>query len=94
MNLAKSNPSSGGLSETTKQPPQSYLAASILVTIFCCLPFGIVGIVNASRVESRYYNGDIIGAERASKNAKTWTLVALFCGLAIVLIYSMLSSLA
>src|SRR4029079_6010877 len=37
------------------RPPKSWLAESILVTLFCCMPFGIAGIVNASRVESRFY---------------------------------------
>jgi len=35
-----------------QKPPKSWLVESILVTLFCCLPFGIAGIVNASRVES------------------------------------------
>ena len=30
--------------------PSSHLALAILVTIFCCLPFGIVSIVKASQV--------------------------------------------
>ncbi|WP_419184195.1 DUF2752 domain-containing protein [Xiashengella succiniciproducens] len=42
-----------------QQPPKTWLGESILVTIFCCLPFGIAGIVNASKVESRFYAGEI-----------------------------------
>ena len=34
------------------EKPSTYLVLSILVTIFCCLPFGIVGIVYASKVEN------------------------------------------
>ena len=37
--------------------PSTYLVLSILVTIFCCLPFGIVGIVYASKVDSSWYAG-------------------------------------
>ena len=62
--------------QTGQKPPKSWLVESILVTIFCCLPFGIVGIVNASRVESRYYAGDIEGAMRASQEAGKWTKIA------------------
>ena len=51
-------------------PPKTWLVQSILVTLFCCLPFGIAGIVNASKVESRFYAGDKVGAQRASDNAK------------------------
>ena len=39
--------------------PSTYLVLSILVTIFCCLPFGIVGIVYASKVDSCWYAGRI-----------------------------------
>jgi len=65
-------------------PPKTYLTESILVTLFCCLPFGIAGIVNASKVESRFASGDIQGAEEASRNAKKWYQWALWSGLAII----------
>ena len=51
-------------------PPRTWLAESILATILCCLPFGIVGIVYAARVENRFYGGDIEGAKAASREAK------------------------
>lgn len=60
---------------------------SILVTIFCCLPFGIVGIVNSANVNSRYDAGDFLGAERASKEAGKWTKIGFFIGIAGVVIY-------
>mgnify|MGYP003297500314 FL=1 len=44
-------------------PPKNYLAESILATIFCCLPFGIIGIINAARVENAFYSGDETEAE-------------------------------
>ncbi|MDR0973188.1 MAG: CD225/dispanin family protein [Prevotellaceae bacterium] len=72
------------------QPPKSYLAWSILTTIFCCLPFGIVGIVNASRVESRFYAGDMEGAQRASDNARRWTWIAFAVGLGWMFIYMLI----
>ena len=31
-------------------PPSTYLVRAILVTVFCCLPFGIVAIVYAAQV--------------------------------------------
>ena len=52
--------------------PKNYLIESILVTIFCCQPFGIVGIVYASQVNSKFDSGDFDGAARASKEAKKW----------------------
>jgi hypothetical protein len=69
------------------QPPKSYLILAILVTIFCCLPFGIVGIVYANKVEDRFYAGDLEGALRASSTAKMWTLIGFLCGLGAVILY-------
>jgi len=79
--------------QTSQQgfPPKSWLVESILVTIFCCQILGIIGIINAASVESKFYRGDIAGAESASRTAKQmliWSVVSgvLIIGL-IVLIY-------
>ncbi len=72
---------------TNQQPPKTWLLESILVTLFCCLPFGIAGIVNAAKVESRFYAGDIESANRASADAKKWTTVSFWIGLAFGVIY-------
>jgi len=71
----------------TQKPPKSWLVESILVTLFCCLPFGIAGIVNAARVESRFFAKDYEGAIRASQEAKKWTIVSFAVGLIIILLY-------
>ncbi len=55
-----------------QKSPKNYLVESILVTIFCCLPFGIAGIVFASQVNSKFAVGDFEGALSASKSAKKW----------------------
>ena len=62
-------------------PVRNYLWQSIVVTILCCLPLGIVGIVFATRVDTMLANGDIAGAQTASKSAKTWTIASLVVGL-------------
>jgi hypothetical protein len=49
--------------------PKNYLIESILVTIFCCMPFGIVGIVFAAQVNAKFDAGDYEGALKASKEA-------------------------
>lgn len=38
--------------------PPTYLALSIIVTVLCCLPFGIVGIVKSSNVSKEYAAGN------------------------------------
>ncbi len=74
-------------------PPKNWLVESILVTIFCCLPFGIVGIINAANVSSRWSSGDYAGAERASKEAGKWTKIGFYIGIAILVIYIALMAL-
>lgn len=61
--------------------PKSWLVESILVTIFCCLPFGIVGIVNAARVNSLYDQGLYEESIRISANAKRWSKFGLIAGI-------------
>ena len=51
-------------------PPKNWLVESILVTVLCCLPFGIAGIINASKVEVLFLSGDIAGANKAAADAK------------------------
>ena len=68
-------------------PPKTWMVESILVTLFCCMPFGIAGIVNAASVESKFYSGDHIGAQRASANAKKWTTISFWIGVVVSLLY-------
>lgn len=56
--------------ESRGQCPDSYLLFAILTTLFCCLPFGIVAIVKAASVSSKYQSGDYEGAVQASNDAK------------------------
>ena len=61
--------------------PKTWMVESILATIFCCLPLGIAGIVNASKVTTLFADGKVEAAQAASANAKKWTLWAFFIGL-------------
>ena len=64
--------------------PNSYLALAIISTVVCCLPLGIISIINATKVNSAYEDGNYALAESASKSAKTWGLVSIGLG---VLVY-------
>lgn len=70
--------------------PKTWLVESILVTILCCLPFGIVGIINAAKVESRFYAGDLNGAQRASDEAKKWTKIGFIVSIITTSLYILL----
>jgi len=72
-------------------PPPNYLVFAILVTIFCCQILGIVSIVFAAQVNSKWNAGDLEGARIASKNAKMWAWIGLASGFAIALIAILLS---
>lgn len=60
-------------------PPPNHLVWAILTTIFCCLPLGIVSIVFAAQVNSKWAMGDVQGAYQSSARAKqfaTWSAIS------------------
>ncbi len=71
-------------------PPPNYLVWAILTTIFCCLPFGIISIIYAAQVNSKWVAGDLTGAQVSSKNAKTWAWVSFAVGISGIIIYFIL----
>lgn len=87
MEVINNNPQTN---RPNRYPPKNHLVEAILVTIFCCLPFGIVGIINAARVENAFYSGDEMEAERLSREALKWTKIGLFVGIGWVVLYFLL----
>ncbi len=67
--------------------PDNYLVWAILTTILCCLPFGIVSIVYATKVDNLYYAGQYDEAAAKAKSAKTWAIVAAASGLIFAVLY-------
>lgn len=74
-----------------QSPPPNYLVFAILTTIFCCQILGIVSIVFAAQVNSRWNSGDKQGAMEASKNAKLWAWIAAGSGIIIAIVFSLLA---
>ncbi|MEI7717683.1 MAG: CD225/dispanin family protein, partial [Mycobacterium sp.] len=73
------------------QAPNNYLVWSILVTFFCCLPFGIVAIVKSSQVNGLWGQGRFAEAQAAADSAKKWVTWAVVGGVitnAVVLAFS------
>lgn len=81
------------------QPPQyqhpmpgqaqvpNYLVWSIMVTLCCCLPGGIVSIVYATQANSKASAGDLAGALEAAGKAKTWLIIGAIAGAVVSIIY-------
>ena len=69
------------------EKPDNWLAWSILCTILCCLPFGVVGIVYAAQVDSLWNQGRFTEAIKAAKKAKTFTLIGVISAAIFLLIY-------
>ena len=63
--------------------PDTYMVWAVLVTVFCCLPFGIVSIVKASQVSSLYSQGRYQEAVAASEAAKKWAIWSAVAGVVI-----------
>lgn len=89
-------PSNASYIPPTASGPQvpNYLIQAILVTLCCCLPFGIVAIVYAAQVNTKLTAGDYSGAAEASRNAKMWCWIALGVGLLAQLIWILYGGLA
>ena len=67
--------------------PDSYLVWAILATVLCCLPLGIVSIINAAKVASAYGMGDYTGAQKASDNAKKWAIWSAISAVVLSILY-------
>lgn len=86
-------PQQGWQGNAPQPPPMgtpkipNYLVHSIVATVLCCLPAGIVGIVYASQVNGKLASGDIAGAQKASQNARLWTIISVVAGLVFGVIY-------
>jgi hypothetical protein len=64
-------------------PPKidPWLWQSIVVTLLCCLPLGIVGIIFASQAQTELGRGNYGEAQSKAQQAKTFTLIGLGVGL-------------
>lgn len=61
--------------------PSSYLVLSIIATVLCCTPAGIVALICSARVNSLYNAGQYTMAQKASETAQTWIAVSIVIGL-------------
>ncbi len=71
-------------------PPKNWLIESILVTILCCLPLGIVGIIHATKVDTLWSTGQRDAAYKASQEAGKWVKIGAISGFIVIVLYIIL----
>ena len=76
------------MSQEWTPPPSSGAPASVpnylipaIISLFCCLPLGIVGVIFAAQVNTKVAAGDTAGALDAAKKAKMFSFIAIGLGL-------------
>ncbi len=76
------SPSMGQVSaqSVTEPMPPTYLVWSVIMTILCCTIPGIVAIIYSAKVSSKFYEGDVEGSRRASRNAEIWIIISFVLG--------------
>lgn len=85
--VAKKRSSGGGGGSRGGAAPPSYLVLSILATMFCCLPTGIVAIIKSTQVGGALARGDYNAAQEASSAAMKWCVIS-FVLAALYLLFS------
>ena len=75
-------------------PPTTYFGWAVVCAIFCFMPLGVVAVVKSLQVKPRWAQGDWTGAEKASRAAKTWCLIAAAIWPGSALLFSCLGALS
>lgn len=65
----------------TEPCPPNYLVWTVLVTVMCCVPLGVISLIYSSQVKTKYNAGDIEGAKKASSKTELWLILAFVLGL-------------
>jgi hypothetical protein len=78
-----------GAEEVSYQPmkPDTNLTMAILCTLFCCVPFGVVAIYYASKVNTSYHQGAYFDAEDYSEKAESYTYWGVGLGIVLDMLY-------
>jgi uncharacterized protein YqgC (DUF456 family) len=60
--------------------------------VLCCLPFGIVSIIQASKVSGLWGQGRYAEAQKASDDAKKWAIWGAVAGVIVgIIIYGIIA---
>ena len=69
------------------QTVNNQMVKAVLVTVLCCLPFGIVAIIKSSEVNGKLAVGDIVGAQMSASSSSNWSNMAIIFGLIFGIFY-------
>jgi hypothetical protein len=82
------------MSQEWTPPPASGSAATVnnflipaIISLFCCLPGGVVAVIFAAQVNGKVQAGDIQGAQESAKKAKMFAIISIILGAVAILGY-------
>lgn len=67
--------------QTPAKKPQTYLIWSILLTVLCCNPVGIIPIITGNQVTSKFKNFNYEGARKSSEITEWWLMITIVTSL-------------
>src|SRR5262245_17365218 len=76
--------------KTTVEGVESYMLPALLTTIFCCMPFGVVALVYADKVNVAKEEDDLEAALDASRKARKWFRASIITAILINVVYFIL----
>lgn len=68
-------------SQQPDKKPATYLIWSILLTVMCCNPIGIIPIITGTQVTSQFKNYNFEGARKCSELTEWWLMITIVTSL-------------